>query len=51
VYYEFVPDEATARNREAQLKRWRREKKVALIQRNNPNWADLTPDVMALLRF
>jgi len=51
VYYEFVPDEATARNREAQIKRWRREKKVALIQRMNPNWADLTPDVMELFRF
>jgi putative endonuclease len=51
VYYEFVPDEATARNREAQIKRWRREKKVVLIQRTNPNWADLTPDVMELFRF
>ncbi len=50
VYLEFVPDEATARAREAQIKRWRRDKKVALIQRENPNWADLTPDVDALFR-
>jgi putative endonuclease len=50
VYYEFVADEASARSREAQIKRWRREKKVALIQRMNPNWADLTPDIGALFR-
>lgn len=51
VYYEFLPDEATARQREAQIKRWRREKKVWLIQRTNPNWVDLTPDVLRLLRL
>jgi putative endonuclease len=50
VYYEFVADEATARKREAQIKRWRREKKVALIQSMNPNWVDLTPDIDALFR-
>jgi putative endonuclease len=51
VYLEFVPDEASARARESQIKRWRREKKVALIQRDNPNWADLRPDVLRLLRL
>jgi putative endonuclease len=49
VYYEFVSDEAAARARELQIKGWRRGKKVALIQRTNPNWADLTPDVLKLL--
>jgi putative endonuclease len=27
--------------REKQIKRWRREKKVALIQQENPRWGDL----------
>ena len=27
--------------REKQLKRWRREKKLFLIERENPTWADL----------
>ena len=30
--------------REKQLKRWRREKKVALIERKNPTWEDLSAD-------
>jgi putative endonuclease len=28
-------------DREKQIKRWRREKKVALIQQENPTWIDL----------
>ncbi|HEX6199783.1 MAG TPA: GIY-YIG nuclease family protein [Thermoanaerobaculia bacterium] len=28
--------------REKQIKRWRREKKVALVTRFNPEWRDLT---------
>ena len=51
VYFEFVSDETAARAREMQIKRWRREKKVRLIQRENPNWADLKPNVLALLRL
>jgi len=27
--------------REKQLKRWRREKKIALIEKMNPRWEDL----------
>ena len=50
VYYEFLPDEASARSREAQIKKWRREKKVWLIERENPSWADLTPNVMGVFR-
>ena len=30
--------------REKQLKRWRREKKVALIERKNPTWEDLSAE-------
>ena len=28
--------------REKQIKRWRREKKVALIEEQNPTWEDLS---------
>ena len=34
------PDHAIAREKE--IKGWRREKKVALIERNNPTWDDLS---------
>jgi len=30
--------------REKQLKRWRREKKIWLIERDNPTWEDLAAD-------
>ncbi|MBV8113118.1 MAG: GIY-YIG nuclease family protein [Silvibacterium sp.] len=36
------PDPAIAR--EKQLKRWSRAKKVALIERENPTWEDLSED-------
>ena len=41
VYFEryFSPTRAIAR--EKQLKGWRREKKTALIERDNPTWEDL----------
>lgn len=42
VYFEFTDDVASAVNRERELKGWRRSKKVALIQRSNPNWMDLS---------
>lgn len=34
------PEQAIAREKE--LKGWRREKKVRLIQQDNPDWADLS---------
>ena len=39
------------RVREMQIKKWRREKKVWLIQRENPFWEDRTPKVLELLRL
>jgi putative endonuclease len=30
--------------REKQIKRWRREKKIWLIEETNPTWADLSED-------
>jgi putative endonuclease len=42
VYYEQFTWVQAAISREKQLKRWRREKKVALIERDNPTWEDLS---------
>jgi putative endonuclease len=42
LYHETHPDARSAIAREKQLKRWRREKKIALIERVNPRWIDLT---------
>ena len=41
-YYEAHPTAASAIEREKQLKGWKREKKIALIERLNPRWDDLT---------
>ena len=41
LYHETYPDAPSAIAREKQLKGWRREKKVALIERVNPRWMDL----------
>lgn len=41
VYYEMVNDPITAITREKQLKNWKREWKIALIEKNNPEWNDL----------
>jgi putative endonuclease len=43
-YYEPFGDVRNAIAREKQLKRWRREKKVALIEKINPTWRDLSQD-------
>jgi len=44
VYYEQHAWVQDAIAREKQLKRWRREKKVWLIERENPTWEDLAED-------
>ncbi len=41
VYYEGSQDVQIAIGREKQVKRWRREKKIALIEKMNPRWQDL----------
>jgi len=41
VYYEIFDDPESAIAREKQLKKWHREWKFRLIERDNPNWADL----------
>jgi putative endonuclease len=42
VYFEPFGDVRNAIAREKQLKRWRREKKVTLLERLNPSWRDLS---------
>ncbi len=46
IYYEHHSDVHQAIDREKQLKRWSRVKKVALVARMNPRWVDLGPEVM-----
>ena len=42
VYHESFDDVHKAIAREKQIKRWRREKKIWLIERVNRNWKDLS---------
>ena len=44
VYWESFDEVAIAIDREKQLKRWRREKKMWLIERKNLAWKDLAAD-------
>jgi putative endonuclease len=41
VYFEMHQDMSAAIVREKQLKKWRRQWKVRLIEENNPGWNDL----------
>ena len=42
VYYEQTNDVFTALTREKEIKKWRREKKNALVVQLNPHWNDLS---------
>ncbi len=42
VFYEDYPTAREAIAREKQLKGWRREKKIALVETMNPAWKDLS---------
>jgi len=42
VWYEEFPDRPQAARREADIKRWARGCKIALIERLNPGWTDLS---------
>ncbi|MGO9482366.1 MAG: GIY-YIG nuclease family protein [Candidatus Kryptoniota bacterium] len=41
VYYEATNDVRLAIEREKQIKKWRREKKIVLIESENAGWRDL----------
>ena len=51
VYYESFDDVHKAIGREKQLKGWRREKKIALIESRNFRWRDLAEKWGAEMRF
>ena len=44
VYFEETNDIDVAIAREKQLKGWRRDKKNALVESQNPSWRDLSKD-------
>jgi putative endonuclease len=45
VYFDFMECAERAIAQEKRLKRWRRDWKIALIERTNPTWRDLWPDI------
>ena len=51
VYYESFDDVTKAIDREKQLKRWVRRKRIALIESRNPRWADLAEHWGAQMLF
>lgn len=44
VYYEVHDDMLSAFKREKLLKKWKREWKIKLIEKSNPEWKDLTEE-------
>ena len=46
VYYESFPSVFDAIKREKEIKGWKREKKVALINSFNPEWKDLYEELI-----
>lgn len=46
VYYESHNDIYQAITREKQMKKWKREWKINLIEKFNPNWKDLYYDLI-----
>jgi len=47
VWFEIYNDALTAIAREKELKKWRRDWKIHLIEESNPQWIDLYPEIAA----
>ena len=47
VYFEHTTDVNAAIAREKQIKGWRRNKKIKLIEKMNPSWRDLFDEINA----
>ncbi|MBH5402087.1 GIY-YIG nuclease family protein [Bradyrhizobium sp. CNPSo 4010] len=45
IWFEIYDDPVTAIAREKELKKWRREWKIRLIEEKNPQWIDLYPQI------
>ena len=47
VYFEQHTEMTAAILREKQMKKWNRAWKIALIEKQNPTWRDLWPEIIA----
>jgi putative endonuclease len=45
VWFEIHATAEAAITREKEIKKWRRDWKIRLIEENNPEWADLYPEI------
>jgi putative endonuclease len=45
VYFEQFDQIEQAIHREKRLKKWTRARKISLIEKDNPNWIDLYPEI------
>jgi putative endonuclease len=45
VWFEVYDDAATAIAREKELKKWRRDWEIRLVEEENPGWVDLYPRI------
>ena len=45
VHFEAYEEPRLAIQREKNIKHWKRDWKIDLIERNNPEWRDLYPDI------
>jgi putative endonuclease len=50
VWFETHDDVVTAIAREKELKKWRRNWKISLIEEQNPDWVDLYPGIASYSR-
>ena len=48
MYFEIIRDASNAANREIQIKKYRREKKIALFASSNPKWKDLSHEILGI---
>jgi putative endonuclease len=47
VHFEIFPDIQDAIEREKNLKKWKREWKLRLIEETNPEWIDLYKEIIS----
>jgi putative endonuclease len=46
VWFEWFDDPTNAITREKELKKWRRQWKIDLIEKSNPDWRDLYAEIV-----
>jgi len=51
MYFETSNDSTIAASREVQIKKWRREKKIALFAKSNEQWRDLPLEISSVIGF